>query len=44
MPECPPLLRLVDTEAAHVLDVRAGRERFLAGTREDDDAGIGVAG
>jgi len=38
MAERSPLLRLVRTEAAHVLDVGPGDEGALAGTREDDDA------
>src|SRR5262245_20078547 len=36
--ERAPVLGLLDREAAHVLDVRAGRERLVARTGEDDHA------
>ena len=42
--ERPPLLRLAHVEPAHVLDVGTRDECLLAGARQDDRAGVIVAG
>src|SRR5262249_23607327 len=44
VPERAPRLRFVDTELAHVPDVRTSGERLLAGARQDDDPRIGIVG
>src|SRR5437660_5495220 len=44
MTECAPRLRLLDAEAAHVLDVGSRDEGPLAGTGEDDNPGRLVVG
>src|SRR5262249_43767079 len=42
--ERTPGRRLLDAETAHVLDVRAGDECAVAGSREDEDANVLVGG
>ncbi len=41
--ERAPLLRLVDVQPAHVLDVRSGDEGSVARAREDDDSRVDTA-